>query len=603
MPPKFTTTEVPVPLTCSSRRNLACRFEEPCYPDSKETVHSESCPYRTHCDDVSGMQPLYPAYGDRIAVTLTESSSNIVTRSENQFHGEQEHRMSLRKHVYELSAYSEPNSYSYLSPTRAHLSQWWVASLPLIKDRVSYPLFEKVFQEAIATSKLRLGKDLDRGKVFLELTSIVRGATRDKDLIRSLIKVYKDQRIGVVQCSGLENLTLSKYLGFIDLRTNSRLAPIALGLLTPPRRLRHDRNTTIIQGLYGKLFGGHTFPCTPYSMHDPDTGGAYCAQACLIMVLTILADRGSTILGSYELTIEALRSNKQPSPKREVFPVRGLSIPEMVSVLNSEACLVSATAQEYQLTGTFRKILNRLLDAYVSARCPVILGTHTLGFKANGHGSPHTLLVVGVRRSMSDRRVVTDVIIHDPSHGPYIEHSFEAYLRTAGVQLGNIPVIFCADKSVEIHACDCVEFIHKECQRDLWPYLMHFSEEERQFFAAHQIPIADISAGLDFDVRLCAKDDLEDFYSQSIGNRMENVKVRVSNLEPTMIDRTLPQNDLSREVEKLPNGWFWCFCFYSKNRLDRMMIFSTKSTGQTASSLPGNSVRKSSVIQEWKPID
>src|SRR5262249_35083668 len=82
-----------------------------------------------------------------------------------------------------------------------------------------------------------------------------------------------------------ESDRFATYLGFIDLRFHSIESPLALGILAPPKRLREDRSTNLVTGFYGPIFGGPGFECSVYSMQDPKSGGSYCAQICIFMIL------------------------------------------------------------------------------------------------------------------------------------------------------------------------------------------------------------------------------------------------------------------------------------------------------------------------------
>ena len=87
----------------------------------------------------------------------------------------------------------------------------------------------------------------------------------------------------------------------------------ALGVLAVPKYYLHDPAAVLISGDYGPVFGGPAFPAGVYSMHDPDAGGGYCAQAAVIMALGLLVDRGAQVTGSHTLTY--LARPRHPSPQ------------------------------------------------------------------------------------------------------------------------------------------------------------------------------------------------------------------------------------------------------------------------------------------------
>ena len=97
-------------------------------------------------------------------------------------------------------------------------------------------------------------------------------------------------------------ISLGRYVGFVDLRSHGTRSPIALALLVPPRYLRHDPDVSIITGHYGYLFGGCGFSSTVFSMHDGVVSGARCSQACVIMALAMLSDRNARVIGSYDIS-------------------------------------------------------------------------------------------------------------------------------------------------------------------------------------------------------------------------------------------------------------------------------------------------------------
>ena len=415
------------------------------------------------------LDAIYEAYSEKIAVTLTESSSNIVVRSENQFHGEQRHRMSLRKHLYELHASSSTDL--PIGPFTNEHVRGFAEKLKRSPRLAKYSgNVLGATNRAIPSSSI---EDNDHDMV----SSVIEDAAKmfafvglDSNDFTIVVEEFIKHIRTPFDCQGLESKKLAKYLGFVDLRTNSPRSPIALALLVPPRDLRHDQDATIIQGLYGRLFGGHTFPCSPFSMHDPTTGGAYCAQACLIMVLTILADRGARIVGSFDLTIAALFPEAPEHPTKSsnrVFPVKGLRFDQMQNVLNSEICGSSSMYREFSFDLSGRRALSRLIDAYVSARCPVILGVHTSVWNRQQNGAAHTLVVVGFRRNRFSPREITELIIHDPSTAPYIVRPIDECVLAATPLYGwRIPVIFSADQSIEIHAATCLDFIYKHHTKD-----------------------------------------------------------------------------------------------------------------------------------------
>jgi len=66
-----------------------------------------------------------------------------------------------------------------------------------------------------------------------------------------------------------------RYLGFVDVRMNTIEAPLAMGLLVPPRHIRHDSRARCIAGEYSPLSGQPVFqvlftPCTNQGLEARD---------------------------------------------------------------------------------------------------------------------------------------------------------------------------------------------------------------------------------------------------------------------------------------------------------------------------------------------
>ena len=249
---------------------------------------------------------------------------------------------------------------------------------------------------------------------------------------------------------------LGLYIGYIDLRKYYKLSPLAFGVLAVPREFTVDPNAHVITGNYSQLFGGPGFACSIYSMQDKQTAGTACAQACMIMLLGMLADRGARLEGSFMLTqLGYSRDAMVPSDSKasipgslksrlsgkvqdieRVFPAsRGLSPSRIVHALNHLGINAEKVLVKHPLPGppkdeareALEKLTCRMLECYVQARYPVILGV-TIG-KWAGPKQPqscpnerHGVTVVGVRScSLQDREL--QLILHDPAKQPFVERS------------------------------------------------------------------------------------------------------------------------------------------------------------------------------------
>ena len=264
-------------------------------------------------------------------------------------------------------------------------------------------------------------------------------------------------------------MRLGIYIGYIDLRRHYRSSPLALGVLAIPRKLSIDPDAHIIVGHYGPLFGGPAVAGTIYSMQDDHTAGAACAQACIIMLLGMLSDRGAKLEGSYSLTqIGYSGEGKTPAGVRwdrdgarhlavadqlenddavayAFPPTEGLTPRRIEKVLRRHD--INATAVQLlqydkgihdhntfdnriDVREVFEKLARRMIECHVQARYPVILAVnnqcwvHGKDLPAGTKYNPeaHAVTVVGVRKASIQNRQ-EQLIVHDPARQPYLECS------------------------------------------------------------------------------------------------------------------------------------------------------------------------------------
>jgi len=348
-----------------------------------------------------------------------------------------------------------------------------------------------------------------------------------------------------------------EYLGFIDLREHFLKSPIAMAILSPPRHHRESSEVELILGPYGKLFGGEAFPASVYCMQDPITTSAQCNQACIIMATSLLADREAVIRGSYSLTSStkqllkgnghvaafgaASRPCKPPAEATESFRTgpmgprdseRALqncktsprlhSIELMRSPRSKESGHRDDEAALTAFNGWRKQLGARLVDAYISARLPVILLVDAkawYGEKLRGpvDGAAHMVCIVGIRRSIQDGNP-TSFIVHDPGERPFIDHAVEdcwaaaeeyaaaAYEKKTGMApiKNNLKFIAVADQSVRTHAWSLVDYLFGPAlsgrpQEGAW-------NEEQLRFAAKYVIKKD--ASVDYRIRLLSRDSL-----------------------------------------------------------------------------------------------
>ena len=360
---------------------------------------------------------------------------------------------------------------------------------------------------------------------------------------------------------------LGHYLGFVDLRLYYEGTPLAMGLLALPRRLREDPDTFVITGEYGPIFGAHGFSSSVYSMHDSITSGARCAQACVIMSLGMLADRGARMIGSYEITYLAKSNAHAPPPPvpaipgaspnclsspaiarpNHIFRVTGLTGPEIELVLrkSNASPLFSRLERRYSPSenGLSERLALRLIQGYLYARFPVILLVDSETWYQSKCSNPgHAVTLVGVRNSSVQNPEPT-FIVHDPGYLPFFEKSVADALE-AGYQFSNkeaVRFVAVADFTIRRHAYPCVNTLLKGADlANFQPYLTG----ER---------------GNDYRINLVHRDDLRFAYFSTVQ-------------APPRIERHLKH--------LLPRSRYWCVSGYETNRVNRVWLFN-------ASPVPG----------------
>ncbi len=227
------------------------------------------CPRCRLTDSTAGWlsQILAGAYGPCIRVTRTERSSNIVTRSESNFNLAQQTRLTIRRHVYEWEGEEKP-PFRWFTPGIAaaimdELMLQKVANTAVIREKLSSLLETALDRPAC--------KD-DLAKAADEIAAAARLNAEDSEKVRMAVGRHTRPMLGPP--STTNGGGYGKYLGFVDLRTVSMRQPIALALLVPPRAMRHDPDTYIVTGNYGRIFGATSFSCTPFSTHARKVSGA-----------------------------------------------------------------------------------------------------------------------------------------------------------------------------------------------------------------------------------------------------------------------------------------------------------------------------------------
>jgi hypothetical protein len=589
MPQRFKSTDFPLTETFSFRPHLPCRLEEdsggaPETADEELSPDFFGCPYAATCDSTAGTIPLRRVYGRSIAVTLVEPVGNIVIRSEQQFNKNERHRMGLRKHIYEVTSGDRNEgrfSESVVKTTIERLRQ------------MNCPKLVELQQEFMGLSKLHC-RTTKRGRVksvswtilesaLSEVVARLHPGNSQKSALtrRTILDAVKKTAYSPMHCFDMtQSMKFGRYLGFVDLRTKSIHSPVAMAVLVPPRHFRHDHKVTMVLGDYGRLFGSHGFPATVYSMHDPESSGAYCGQACAIMAVSMLSDRGATVTGSYDLTLigkerlanstnsedsNCLRTDSDVEYSVEIY---GLAPREILRALAH--CNTSAELAVANDNATFRKLMGKIIRSYISARCPVILLVHTeVWWQSPSRANGHAVVVVGVQRSADSiptyegnmLETSSHLIVHDPGSEPFMRRdeatAMDATCRFASRTLGpGIKAILVADGTVKRHAFNCANYL-MNADPIFWD----------EYFVAPTDRNWGQDGWTDYEVELIHRDDLikrfalfrHDLAETEIATRSRMAPL--SKYESFWFNslRSLSSEGISTSVTR---SWYWCFAAY-----------------------------------------
>lgn len=502
------------------------------------------CPFRELCRDSSrSLIRLEKVYGSGIKVTLSEPSSSIIVRSEHQFNKSERRRLGLRKHIYELSSQHAHDNW------RRHVGKRKFTVDGAFLDAFQFQLpGEQTPARRAALQRLQGTEFASRVQFRTALDGVL--ARDEPERIREWLTALA---FGPLDCYQiLPGDRFGHYVGFVDLRPNSSNSPLAMGILGMPRRYRHNSDVRIITGNYGKLFGGPSFASTVYSMHDGSEGGAQCAQACVIMALGFLGDRGARLSGNYTLTYLAKQRSKQstqhqpgcpeePDPEhlgnipanspliRFSFESReGLDLQEIQKVLEQRN--LGGRVFRKRNDAHHARMLARLIEAYVMARLPSILAVRSdIWWPWTTESNHHVVLVIGFRKplSKSASKPVEELqnfslITHDPGYLPFYEQPFSVS-RAASAALGELKAVFVGTEAIQLHGQDCLDALVLRTNRQLTePAFSEYFENRN---------------GKDYRIDLIARDDLAD-------------RICHRSRSPRAVQRQLNQ--------RLACGAFWC---------------------------------------------
>jgi len=383
-----------------------------------------------------------------------------------------------------------------------------------------------------------------------------------------------------------------KYVGFVDLRLTSYVSPVSIGVLIPPRVLRHDPTVFLMTGYYGRFLGATVGAATVYSMNDQQTSGASCAQACAIMAIGFLMDRGVKMVGNHTLTYlsqtdverpqsgasNCLLSSVDPEDVERVYQVRGLTTDELCRLLKN--CKVGAHQIRIGLTKWTPLLFLRIVEAYLVARLPVILAVNSgewwRHLRPNNQVKHHAVTLIGLRNHLGSPGEAS-LITHDPGYRPFFEQTVTECVRSAAAldATGCVRMITVADKPIPVHADQCLRVLldFGELQFEEWPAADEVTDDEPD---DHARPVS--LNGFDFFVTLANREELQDL--DYVLRRPRRTVVGGPAIAPDEF-LIMPQYEVSRRNEfrklvrrYLPRGRYWAIVETQYGAPVQLWIFS-----------------------------
>ncbi len=528
---KFTQQQYRPGEVCSGRPQ-ACLYE------SSVTFRSNqrSCPVSEQCQSSSTLLSLSAAYGTGVIATLSEPSASPVVRVESVFNDAMEDRGAIRKHFFEHICTTVESKYeiaeAIVEALRAHLlaSKYPIQSIQEYCDCILEG-GDKVMHGDVARAYLQLC--LERANV-------------PKDLHRDFLQLTKRVLSSPFQCfHRVKEAVLGRYLGFVDLRLNSQIASVALSLLVIPRQYRHDPRTTIINGSYGEIFGGHNFECSIFAMQDPAVSDGKCVQTCVVMLLAMFSDRGAKVIGTLDISSRcksqrcteeffASQSNQGLVPENlgveSISRIGGMLVSHACEAINASPGLgVWSEIYEVHLykkgvnEAAERHLFARMVDACIQARCPVMVFVE-------GKNTNHCCIIVGVTRNLGRSRAPTHYIYHDPSCAPFLSKSHDELIAS----MCKLRLESTGERAPPTL---CALFAYPEnIKHGVWNCILRLRAINHAFLRKFVVPIASESRVADFEIRLLHSSDVSSFIRRSYTAHKQSVK-----------------------LPSLEKGWYWCF--------------------------------------------
>jgi len=601
--PKFSRVSPPLFERYSRRTEGPCLLE--LGPTGDVEFPVRDCPFRIDCLQSDQIPQIVRIYGRFVRTTLVEPSSNLTARSEAHWSGFEEGRISLRRHIHEQTSWpgsatdssadrlvcrmagSRYDLQGYIarigverfqlacrgaSPQRAEF-EGLVHELRSIAERVQIEYYRYI-EEQFGANEFRHNQETLRqvdelcASLRRDLLRQLRRAHKElfddysvaiEDLVGGLVEdVSKKLRLVTEQplaCAGFSpEERLGNYIGYVDMRSDGpACSSIAFASLRPPRRLTSDTSAFLLQGNYSTIFGGPDFSSSIYITHNEPLG-TKCAQACGVMALSMLADRGASVPGAFDLTVK-----KHEKRIGETVDAGGMTPIVLTQVLGD----FDISAGYYRSFGLMDSESERsrspeiefvkLCMAYLRARCPIVLFVDTDHWSrsAGGRVSGHAVVIVGYIADSTSRFGISSFVVHDPGAAPYllrpVEECIEAARRFAKssvddqgnkIETNEISAVFTSPSGVNTHAH---EILNRFCEMPQ-NYQRFYVEGELKVSEVRLIRGKDIPAS--FSLR-----SWDEIYLRRLRNPTEEQQRSLQNLE------YLTSNIRSRKLER---ELCWC---------------------------------------------
>lgn len=389
-----------------SNREAACRYET----SLRSGTLRKPCPFRSngYCDGIrkSALKEMLGyAYREPTRNILSEPSTSVVVRSEQQFHGRDRERFSQRRHL---------STVYFASPQ------------------------EPIVPEETRTDCVPNLRDANLGE-YLGFVDLRQYYTRSPLALGFLIPprhLQNDPGVQLIQGeyaplfgghSFLSSVYATQDPHTIGAKCAQMCAIMATGMLS-------DRKAEV-KGSYTLTYLG------------------------------ALATEASKKRQTFEEISADIDSSADISPQF-AFPIRGLTPKQLRDVLN--LCNVKASLLYLPASGAlgltesqFDRLLLRLVEAYVFANFPIIFAVDSHRWwrgNPNMESPPHGVVLAGVR--IASEGDPTHIIVHDPGRQPFLVTSTSNLLescRACFADKGDYCMVCCGDYRLRRHVYECIK--------------------------------------------------------------------------------------------------------------------------------------------------